>query len=58
MYLIGCLSLSLTSLPVALKHDAGLPGLIVAMVFIGLGAGCIRANYFPFLGLYHQKGRF
>lgn len=50
MYLVGCLSLLLTSLPVALDHGAGLPGLVVAMVFIGLGAGCIRATYFPFLG--------
>lgn len=47
---MGCLSLLLTSLPVALDHGAGLPGLVLAMVFIGLGAGCIRATYFPFLG--------
>ncbi|KAI4097054.1 MAG: hypothetical protein LQ339_006848 [Xanthoria mediterranea] len=56
MYLVGCLSLLLTSLPVALDHGAGLPGLVLAMVFIGLGAGCIRATYFPFLGdQYIQK---
>lgn len=50
LYLLGCLSLLLTSLPVALDHGAGLPGLVLAMIFIGLGAGCIRATYFPFLG--------
>lgn len=62
MYLVGCLSLLLTSLPVALDHGAGLPGLVLAMVFIGLGAGCIRATYFPFLGTFamvsHRRGRY
>ncbi|MCJ1265026.1 peptide transporter ptr2 [Lobaria immixta] len=56
LYLIGCLLLLLTSLPVALDHGAGLPGLILAMIFIGFGAGCIRATYFPFIGdQYVQK---
>lgn len=52
LYLIGCLLLLLTSLPVALDRGAGLPGLILAMTFIGLGAGCIRATYFPFIGTF------
>ena len=50
LYLIGCILLILTSLPVALDHGAGLPGFILAMIFIGFGAGCIRATYFPFIG--------
>lgn len=44
-----------TSIPQALDTSAGLPGLIVAMLFIALGAGCVKATYFPFLGSFSQR---
>jgi dipeptide/tripeptide permease len=56
LYLIGCILLLVTSLPVALERGAGVPGLGVAMVFIGLGAGCVKATYFPFLGMFMPWG--
>lgn len=40
----------LTSLPVALDHGAGVPGLAIAMFFIGLGVGGIKSTMNPFIG--------
>lgn len=39
-----------TSLPTALDHGAGIGGVAVSMVFIGLGVGAVKATFFPFLG--------
>ncbi|KAF2262938.1 MFS general substrate transporter [Lojkania enalia] len=50
LYLVGCVVLVCTALPQALDAGAGVPGLGVAMVFVGLGVGCIKACYAPFLG--------
>ncbi|KAE9979842.1 hypothetical protein BLS_009395 [Venturia inaequalis] len=56
VYLLGCLLLVFTSLPVALEHGSGLIGFIWAMILIGLGAGCVKATFFPLLGdQYVQK---
>ncbi|TLD39696.1 putative peptide transporter [Venturia nashicola] len=56
VYLLGCLLLTLTSLPIALKHGSGVIGFVWAMILIGLGAGCVKATFFPFLGdQYIQK---
>lgn len=40
-----------TSLPRSLDNGAGLGGLITAMLFIGMGAGIMKATFFPFLGM-------
>jgi POT family proton-dependent oligopeptide transporter len=37
MYLCGCIVMLVTSLPLTLDKGAGLPGLLVAMIFIALG---------------------
>jgi POT family proton-dependent oligopeptide transporter len=39
-----------TSLPVALDNGAGIPGLAVSMLFIGLGVGAVKATISPFIG--------
>ncbi|KAI9150233.1 putative peptide transporter ptr2 [Paramyrothecium foliicola] len=49
IYQIGSIILFVTSLPVALDHGAGLPGLIVALFFIGVGVAGVKATLPPFL---------
>ena len=44
IYMIGLVILFVTSLPVSIEHGAALPGVIVAMIVIGLGTGGIKAN--------------
>lgn len=39
-----------TSLPVALDSGAGVPGLALTMVLIGLGVGGVKATISPFIG--------
>lgn len=50
VYVVGCLVLVITSLPVALRHGSGLIGFVWAIILIGLGAGCVKATFFPLLG--------
>ncbi|KAF2271449.1 MFS general substrate transporter [Westerdykella ornata] len=49
-YLVGCVVITATSTPRSLEREAGLPGLVVSMAFVALGAGSIKACYAPFLG--------
>ncbi|KAF2867717.1 major facilitator superfamily domain-containing protein [Massariosphaeria phaeospora] len=49
-YLTGCVVLVGTSSEGGLDRGAGVPGLGVSMVFVALGAGCVKAVYVPFLG--------
>ncbi len=46
----GCVILFATSLPSSLQHGAGVGGLAVAMVLIGLGLGGVKATISPFIG--------
>ncbi|KAJ7482017.1 peptide transporter PTR2-A [Mycena latifolia] len=48
-YVVGVLILFVTSLPIALNHDAGLGGLIAAIIIIGIGAGGMKSNLAPFM---------
>ncbi|TPX17314.1 uncharacterized protein E0L32_012201 [Thyridium curvatum] len=47
IYIIGLVILVATATPAAITHDAGLGGLIAAMITIGLGTGGIKANVTP-----------
>jgi proton-dependent oligopeptide transporter, POT family len=49
IYLIGLLVIFITSLPFALDNGAGLPGLIVTMIILGLGTGGIKSNVSPLI---------
>ena len=49
-YICGCLILTLTSIPIALDHGAGVPGLGVALFFIALAAASVKATVAPFIG--------
>lgn len=39
----------MTSLPFAIEHGAALPGLVAAMIVIGLGTGGIKSNVSPLI---------
>lgn len=49
VYLVGVFILFITSLPVSIEHGGALPGLIVAMIIIGLGTGGIKSNVSPLI---------
>ncbi|WEW57882.1 peptide transporter ptr2 [Emydomyces testavorans] len=49
IYFFGLVILVCTSLPVAIKHNAALGGLVAAMIVIGLGTGGIKANISPLI---------
>ncbi|CAO2651366.1 Nn.00g039360.m01.CDS01 [Neocucurbitaria sp. VM-36] len=49
MYCVGCTALTVSSLPDNLARGWGLPGLILAMVLIGLGGGGFKAIMVPFI---------
>ncbi|KJK60844.1 PTR2 like protein [Aspergillus parasiticus SU-1] len=51
----GVLILFVTSLPVSLEHGAGLPGLIAALILIGLGTGAIKSNVAPLIAEQYQS---
>ncbi|KAH9879275.1 hypothetical protein J1614_002714 [Plenodomus biglobosus] len=55
IYMVGLLILTLTSLPVALDHGAGLGGFIVAIVVIGLGTGGIKSNVAPLIADQYKR---
>ncbi|PQE20603.1 oligopeptide transporter protein [Rutstroemia sp. NJR-2017a BBW] len=47
-----------TSLPPALDHGAGVSGIAIAMIFIGIGVGGIKATVNAFIGEFGKNGRF
>jgi len=55
VYIVGLLVLTLTSLPVALDHGAGLGGFIVAVIIIGLGTGGIKSNVAPLIADQYKR---
>ncbi|ORX64543.1 di/tri peptide transporter 2 [Linderina pennispora] len=56
IYTLGDLILTLTSIPASIRHGGALPGLIIAMITIGLGTGGIKANVSPMVA--EQYGRY
>lgn len=49
VYMVGIVILFLTSLPASIENGAAFPGLIVAMIVIGLGTGGIKSNVSPMI---------
>ncbi|RAR09093.1 peptide transporter ptr2-a [Stemphylium lycopersici] len=49
VYMVGIAILFITSLPWAVSSGAAFPGLVVAMVVIGLGTGGIKSNVSPLI---------
>ncbi|KAH7115234.1 peptide transporter PTR2-A [Dendryphion nanum] len=49
VYMVGIVILFLTSLPVSIENGAAFPGLIAAMIVIGLGTGGIKSNVSPMI---------
>jgi dipeptide/tripeptide permease len=49
VYMAGIALLCVTSLPWSIEHGAAAPGLVVAMVIIGLGTGGIKSNVAPLI---------
>ena len=57
VYMIGIAVLFLTSLPASIEAGAALPGLVVAVICIGLGTGGIKANVSPLIAEQYQETR-
>lgn len=55
VYMVGILVLFMTSLPISIEHGMALPGLIAAMVIIGLGTGGIKSNVSPLIAEQYQE---
>jgi dipeptide/tripeptide permease len=49
VYMVGIAILFITSLPWAIESGAAFPGLIIAMIVIGLGTGGIKSNVSPLI---------
>ena len=47
--------LFLSSLPVSIENGGALPGLIIAMIIIGLGTGGIKSNVSPMIAEQYQQ---
>ncbi|OJJ41505.1 hypothetical protein ASPWEDRAFT_48069 [Aspergillus wentii DTO 134E9] len=54
---LGSLILFLTSLEPSLDHGAGMPGLMVSLVLIGIGTGCITSNVNPLIAEQYTERR-
>lgn len=55
LYCLGCMVLTMGSIPSILEKGWGLPGLVLAMVLIGLGGGGFRATTIPFIADQHTE---
>lgn len=49
IYMTGILILFVTSLPFSIERGSAFPGLMVAMIIIGIGTGGIKANVSPLI---------
>ncbi|KAF1973303.1 peptide transporter-like protein PTR2 [Bimuria novae-zelandiae CBS 107.79] len=49
LYMFGIVILFVTSLPYSIEHGGAFPGLIIAMIIIGLGTGGIKSNVSPLI---------
>ncbi|KAJ2626494.1 peptide transporter ptr2, partial [Coemansia sp. RSA 1694] len=57
VYMVGNLVLTLTSIPASIHAGGALPGLIIAMIIIGLGTGGIKPNVSPMVAEQYTRTR-
>lgn len=55
IYILGLLTLLLTSLPVSLRNGAGTGGFIAAILLLGIGTGGIKSNVSPLIAEQYQR---
>lgn len=55
VYVVGVAVLFVTSLPASIEAGVAMPGLIIAMVVIGLGTGGIKANVSPLIAEQYRN---
>ena len=55
LYIVGLLVLVLTSIPPAIHAGVALPGLIIAMIIIGVTSGGIQSNISPFMAEQYTR---
>ena len=55
IYLFGLLVLVLTSIPASIHAGVALPGLIVAMIFLGLATGGVKSNVSPLMAEQYTR---
>ncbi|KAL3419546.1 POT family protein [Phlyctema vagabunda] len=54
---VGIAILFVTSLPISLEHNAGLPGLIISLLIVGLGTGGIKSNVGPLIAEQYSDSK-
>ncbi|KAJ1723741.1 peptide transporter ptr2, partial [Coemansia biformis] len=57
IYLVGDLVLTLTSIPASIHSGGAFPGLVIAMIIIGLGTGGIKSNVSPMVADQYRRTR-
>ena len=55
VYMIGLLVLVLTSIPPSINAGVAFPGLIVAIIIIGLGTGGVKSNVSPLMAEQYTR---
>ena len=55
IYITGLVILFATSLPASIEHGVALPGLVVAMIVIGIGTGGIKSNVSPLIAEQYRN---
>lgn len=55
IYLVGLFVLVMTSIPPSINAGVALPGLIIAMIIIGIGTGGVKSNVSPFMAEQYTR---
>ncbi|CAF4173213.1 unnamed protein product, partial [Adineta steineri] len=55
IYLSGLIVLTLTSIPMSINAGVALPGLILAMILLGIAAGAVKSTVSPFMAEQYTR---
>ncbi|CAF1317389.1 unnamed protein product [Adineta steineri] len=55
IYSVGLSVLVVSSIPVSINAGTALPGLIIAMIIIGIGSGGVQSNFIPLMGEQYTR---